>query len=83
MYAILKAPEDLENTTLHRTLEALPEIDTLLDDFGENYCKLAQTLDQEIGKLPLAVILNGQQECIYSDAGYNVGLADMLYKILV
>ncbi len=83
VYAILKAPEDLENTTLHRTLEALPEIDTLLDDFGENYCKLAQTLDQEIGKLPLAVILNGQQECIYSDAGYNVGLADMLYKILV
>ena len=83
VYAILKAPKDLENMTLHRTLEALPMIHTLLDDFGENYRKLAQTLGQEIGKLPLAVILNGQQECIYSDAGYNVGLADMLYKILV
>ncbi len=83
VYAILKAPEDLENVTLHRTLEALPMIHTLLDDFGENYRRLAEAVGQEPGKLPLAVILNGQQECIYSDAGYNVGLADMLYKILV
>ena len=83
VYAVLKAPEDLENSTLHRTLEALPMIRTLLDDFGENYRGLAETVGQEPGKLPLAVILNGQQECIYSDAGYNVGLADMLYKILV
>lgn len=83
VYAILKAPEDLENVTLHRTLEALPEIHTVMDDFGDNYRRLAQTVGQEPGKLPLAVILNGQQECIYSDAGYNVGLADMLYKILV
>lgn len=83
VYAVLKAPEDLENVTLRRTLEALPEIHTVLDDFGENYRRLAETVGQEPGKLPLAVVLNGQQECIYSDAGYNVGLADMLYKILV
>ncbi len=83
VYAILKGPEDLENATLRRALEALPTIHTLLDDFGENYRKLAEAVGQEPGKLPLAVILNGRQECIYSDAGYNVGLADMLYKILV
>lgn len=86
VYAILKAPEDLNNTTLQRTLQALPMIHTLLDDFGDNYRHLAETVRQEPGKLPLAVILNGQQECIeciYSDAGYNVGLADMLYKILI
>lgn len=82
IYAVLKAPWDMEDITLHRTLEALPMIRTLLDDFGENYRKLAEAVGQEPGKLPLAVILNGQQECIYSDAGYNVGLADMLYKIL-
>lgn len=58
-------------------------IHTLLDDFGENYRRLAEKVGQEPGKLPLAVVLNGQQECIYSDSGYNVGLADMLYKILV
>lgn len=83
VYAVLKSPEDLENRTLSRTLGALPMIRTLLDDFGENYRRLAEAAGQEPGKLPLAVILNGQQECIYSDAGYNVGLAHMLYKILV
>lgn len=82
VYAVLKSPEDLEDKTLKRTLEVLPGIRILLDDFGENYQELAGAVGQEPGKLPLAVILNGQQECIYSDAGYNVGLADMLYKIL-
>lgn len=83
VYAILRSAQDLENKTLSRTLEALPMIHTLLDDFGENYRRLAEKVGQEPGKLPLAVVLNGQQECIYSDSGYNVGLADMLYKILV
>lgn len=83
VYAVLRGAADLEDKTLHRTLEALPKICTLLDDFGVNYHNLAQAVGQEPGKLPLAVILNGQQECIYSDAGYNVGLADMLYKILI
>lgn len=83
IYAILKAPEDLGDKTLRRTLEALPMIRTVLDDFGDNYCSLAQAAGQAPGKLPLAVILDEQQECIYSDAGYNVGLADMLYKILI
>ncbi len=83
IYAVLKTPEDLEDATLSRTLEALPGIRTLLDDFGGNYHLLAKTVGQEPGKLPLAVVMKGQQECIYSDAGYNVGLADMLYKILV
>ncbi len=83
VYAIVKSPEDLENRTLCRTLEALPGIHTLLDDFEDNYRRLAETVRQEPGKLPLAVVLNGRKECIYSDAGYNVGLADMLYKILI
>ncbi len=83
VYAVLKSPEDLEDKTLGRTLGALPMIRTMMDDFGENYRGLAEKAGQEPGKLPLAVVLNGQQECIYSDAGYNVGLADMLYKILV
>lgn len=83
VYAVLRQAEDLEDKTLRRTLDVLPGIHILLDDFGENYQILAKTVGQEPGKLPLAVILNGQQECIYSDAGYNVGMADMLYKILI
>ena len=82
VYAVLKSPEDLKNATLRRTMEALPGICPLLDDFGENYKALAKTVGREVGKLPLAVVAEAGQECIYSDAGYNVGLADMLWKVL-
>lgn len=82
VYVVLKSAEDMENKTLRRTMEALPGIRPLLDDFGENYEKLASAAGQEAGKLPLALVLEKGPECIYSDAGYNVGLADMLWRIL-
>ena len=82
IYVVLKSPGDLENTTLSRTLDALPGIHTVLDDFGENYRSLAKKTGQEPGKLPLCLVLEGGKECIYSDSGYNVGLADILYRIL-
>lgn len=82
LYVVLKTRNDLGDATLKRTMEALPSIRTLYDGFGENYEALAQSVGQEPGKLPLALVLNGEQECIYSDAGYNVGMADMLWKVL-
>ncbi len=82
IYAILRSPEDLKNATLSRTMEALPGICPLLDDFGDHYKALAKAVGREVGKLPLAVVAEAGQECIYSDAGYNVGLADMLWKVL-
>lgn len=82
VYVVLRTAEDLENRTLRRTMKALPMIRTLLDDFGENYESLAAAVGQETGRLPLALVLEKGKECIYSDAGYNVGMADMLWRIL-
>ncbi|MBD5461400.1 MAG: transglutaminase domain-containing protein [Lachnospiraceae bacterium] len=82
LYVVLRRQEDLENATLRRTMEALPALRPLLDDFGENYEALAESVGQKVGKLPLALVIDGGHTCIYSDAGYNVGLADMLWKIL-
>ena len=82
IYAVVKSPEDLENATLSRTLKALPAIQPLLDDFGENYKTLARIVGREVGKLPLAAVVEAGHSCIYSDAGYNVGLADILWRIL-
>ena len=82
LYIVLKTPEDLENATLTRTMGVLPELCPVLDDFGGNYEKLAELVGREPGRLPLAVVLEGGTECVYSDAGYNVGLADMLWKVL-
>lgn len=82
LYIVLKTPEDLENATLARTTAVLPALRPLLDDFGGNYEKLAELAGREPGRLPLAVVLEDGAECVYSDAGYNVGLADMLWKVL-
>ena len=82
LYVVLRSPKDLENATLRRTMEALPGLCPLLDDFGEHYEILARSVGREVGKLPLALVLNGEGVCIYSDAGYNVGLADMLWRVL-
>ncbi len=82
IFMVLKSPEDLENPTLHRTLEALPAIHCCLDDFGDNYRALAENVGRKPGKLPLAVVLENGNQCVYSDAGYNVGLADILWRIL-
>lgn len=82
LYIVLRGPKDLENPTLRRTMEALPMLRPLTDDFGENYEALAGRVGQKAGKLPLAIVVEDGHTCIYSDAGYNVGLADMLWKIL-
>lgn len=82
LYVVLKASEDLEDKTLKRTMEALPMICPMLDDFGDGYRILAHSVGQEVGKLPLVLVLDGGRKCIYSDAGYNVGLADILWRIL-
>lgn len=80
IYLILNKPEDLENATLHRTLAALPKLCVVLDLLEENIKILADQIGEESGKLPLALVLNSEQECLYSSAGYNVGLADALLK---
>lgn len=43
---------------------------------------LARRMYLEPGKLPLIVIVDQEMRGIYSVAGYNVGSADMILKIL-
>jgi len=82
IYVVLRKKEDLEDGTLRRTLEAIPHICPLLDDFGSNYKALAECVGEEPGRLPLALVVEGGRECVYSEAGYNVGLGDLLWRIL-
>ncbi len=82
LYVVVREKEDLEAPTLSRTRKAVPKLTPLLDDFDGNYRAMAETVGEEPGRLPLVLILEGGRRCIYSDAGYNVGLADTLWKIL-
>ncbi len=82
LYVVLKSAEDMENATFRRTFGALPGLRPILGDFGSDYPVLAGKAGQESGRLPLALVVNQDLECIYSDSGYNVGMADMLFKVL-
>ena len=81
-FVIKKGKNYGEDVTLNRTLQALPHTVLLFDEFGDRYEKLARETGQEPGRLPLAMILEDGKECIYSDSGYNVGMADTLMSIL-
>ena len=54
----------------------------LLDDFDADMGVLARRMYLEPGKLPLIVIIDQSMKGIYGMAGYNVGTADMILKIL-
>ncbi len=82
LYVVLRSPEDLEDKTLQRTMGSLPMIHPVFHDLGEDYQKLSMSVKQEVGKLPLALVMKEGLECVYSSAGYNVGLADILWRIL-
>ena len=71
-----------EDPTLKRTLKGVSGVEFLLDDFDADMGVLARRMYLEPGKLPLIVIIDQSMKGIYGMAGYNVGTADMILKIL-
>ena len=83
VYFVVRRGTDYEaDVTLKKAREALPGAKVLLEDFGEAYGALAYQVGRNPGKLPLAVVMEDGKECVYSDAGYNVGMADLLLRVL-
>ena len=83
VYFVVRRGTDYEaDVTLTKAREALPGAKVLLEDFGEAYGALAYQAGRNPGKLPLAVVVEDGKECVYSDAGYNVGMADLLLRVL-
>ena len=74
-----------ENSALARqTMEEMRRryLTFLLDDFGADMSAVARRMYLEPGKLPLIVIVDETMTGIYGVAGYNVGTADMILKLL-
>ncbi len=82
-FVVRRGAKYREDPTLARTCEALPGARVLLDDFGETYRQFSRQVGRNPGKLPLAAVLDGGRVCVYSDAGYNVGMADTLLHMLL
>lgn len=82
LYFIIRNKEVLQDPTLKHTLEALPNVHFLYDDFGVNVQTLARRMYVDPDKLPLIVIIQPGLKGVYAASGYNVGTADMLLRIL-
>lgn len=83
IYFVLRKGENPDqDQTLLKTRGFLPGAELLFHDFGDSYEKLSWQVGRNPGKLPLAVIMEKGKDCIFSDSGYNVGMADMLLQIL-
>lgn len=82
LYFIIHDQGVKEDPTLKRTAAAVPNAQFLLDDFGAEMEVVARRMYLEPGKLPLIVIIDESMTGIYAVAGYNVGTADMILKIL-
>lgn len=82
LYFIIKDEKVKEDPTLKRTLSKMDNVEFLYDDFGADRETMARRMYVDTGKLPLIVLVNQEMKGIYSVAGYNVGTADMILRIL-
>lgn len=82
IYFVIRDLKVKEDPTLKRTLKGVSGVEFLLDDFDADMSVLARRMYLEPGKLPLIVIIDQSMKGIYGMAGYNVGTADMILKIL-
>ena len=79
---ILKDIKELNDPTLSRTLKSVPNLNIFVEKGEYNIDNIYKDLEISDKKLPLAVVFNDNQKVIYGCAGYNVGVGEMLLKIL-
>ena len=65
-----------------KALELLPNVTICYDDFRENVSSIARRMYVDPDKLPLIVVTKPGLNGIFATSGYNVGLGDLLIKIL-
>ena len=79
---ILRGKESLNNHTLAKALELLPKVTICYDDFRGNVSAIARRMYVDPDKLPLIVVTKPGLNGIFATSGYNVGMGDLLIKIL-
>jgi transglutaminase-like putative cysteine protease len=82
LFFVIRNQRVKEDPTLKHTLAELPDAEILYDEFGTDMGTLARRMYLEPEKYPLVVVIDKKMTGIYGTAGYNVGSADMILKIL-
>lgn len=81
IYFVIRSPEALQDPTLCRTLQVLPEVRVVYDDFEENVQTLGRRMYVDPDKLPLILVIQDGLNGIYAASGYNVGTGNMLLRV--
>ncbi|MDD2957506.1 MAG: transglutaminase domain-containing protein [Lachnospiraceae bacterium] len=79
---VVRSGEALQDPTLKRVLQALPDIRVYYDSFEENIELLARRMYVNPEQLPLIIVFSGSRTGIYACSGYQVGTGAMLLSIL-
>lgn len=79
---ILRSEDAKKNHTVAKALELLPNVTICYDDFRENVSSIARRMYVDPDKLPLIVVTKPGLNGIFATSGYNVGMGDLLIKIL-
>lgn len=68
--------------TLQKTLSALPEAELFQGDFFDTVPLLARRMFADPEKLPLLLLTDSRGRGLFSAAGYHVGTAELLVRLL-
>lgn len=79
---LLKNDEAKEQKTLAKALAAFPNVRIYYDDFNDNVQALGRRMYVDPDKLPLVILMHDGLCGVYASSGYNVGLGDLLLKIV-
>lgn len=79
---VLRNKDALTNTTLLKTLKVIPNIQLYYDEETSNASSIARRVYVDPDKLPLIIVTNTGLNVVYSFSGYNVGVSDLIVKII-
>lgn len=79
---VLNSKEALNDPTLSKALDILPDVQIYYDSFTENVNMLGRRMYVDHEKLPLIIVTEGQRNGVYATSGYNVGTGGMLLRIM-
>lgn len=82
LHMILDSFEREQDSTLQSALPHLPGAVLWQGDFQDTAPALARRVFTDPEKLPLVLLTNSKAESLYSCAGYNVGTAELLIRLL-
>lgn len=79
---LLQSETSLQNRTISKVLEAIPQIKVGYISFDDTVEPLARRMYVDPEKLPLLIVTDPGLKAVYGCSGYNVGSVNLMMKLL-